>query len=160
MAAVQSTMPPPKPAIRLHHQWAPLDEGAQPVFEQFHTGYLIVPLGSCTWERGTRFIWFKFYQFIPPCPWTNSLLCLHRLMMLLFTQVRFYSTSQQATLSWVIQRGQGKALLSLFLIRIPFHRVIRSRCIMCWFTDLDAHTWFFIPIGHFTTDILLSSRPL
>jgi len=98
-------MPPPKPAIRLHRQWAPLDKGAQPVFEQFHTGYLVVPLGSCTWERGMRFVWFKFYQFIPPCPWTNSLLCLHWLMMLLFTQVRFYSTSQQATLSWVIQRG-------------------------------------------------------
>jgi hypothetical protein len=48
---------------------APLDEKAQLVFEQFDTGYLVVPLGSCTWEKGERFVSLTFYfssfEFIP-----------------------------------------------------------------------------------------------
>ena len=83
--------------IRYTASLEPLGKGTQPDFEPLHTGYPIVPLGNCTWEKGTRFVSFTFYQSISPCLRTNSLLCLHRLMIFLFIQVRSYSMLRRAT---------------------------------------------------------------
>jgi hypothetical protein len=97
----------------------PLDEGAQSVFEPLHTGYPVVPLGNCTWEKGTRFVSFTFCQSIPPCLGTNSLLCLHRLMVFLFIQVRVYLTLRRATRRRVVNRGRGKRFSPPFPFVFP-----------------------------------------
>lgn len=57
-----------------------------------------------------------------------------------------------------VNSGRGKLFAPLSHC-LPSRRIVRSRRVMRWFAYLDPYTWLFIPIGHSTTDILLSSVP-
>ena len=88
---------------------------------------------------------------------TNSLLCLHRLMIFLFIQVCSYSMLRRATRWRVVNRGRGKLPFPPFLSASPL--VLSSEVdASCIGSSIRIHIMrLFIPIGHSASNILLSS---